>query len=187
MHSQSNTQYASNKYAGIFYAQKTRIMDITNSDNWQIIADWDLHANKPSGYITYPFMIGEKILDIDGNRPLIAITTSTASVEPEWKFAGYLRRKLFPNLGGSQDMATLSRKDKIPLNETKLFLFGDSFVVDYALSISIFLWIQHIEMKVYQYIGSDISNSSGTDNTELLNTINTNVLAIGEVLGVGES
>lgn len=158
-------------------------MDISNSDNWELIADWDLHANKVSGSVLYPVMIGEKILDVDGDRPLIAISTSTASVEPWWKFTGYLRRKIYPSLGGIETVSTLNRKDSIPLNKTKLFYFDDMFTSDYALSISIFLWIQHIEIKVYQYIGTDTSNNSGN---ELLNTINSNIQAIGEVLGVGE-
>lgn len=159
--------------------------DFSNSANWTLIHDVNYIANVESGNSSYPFIIGEKLITVAAPCKYFVIKTAWSTVNTSWVYAGTLGRKIIANIPDEEPQEIYLRGSiKVNLNDTT-FIQYDDYNGDITLSLTPYDWIQHLDVKIWQYTGIEVmsGNVDLTPITDALTTLQTSVDTINELLG----
>ncbi len=136
------------------------VLDLSNPDNWVGFYQGSFQSQRSPGNATV-IPIPEIVIPCSLNNHILAVSTSSSTAKPNWRFAGFLNQRLELGLAapiGNPD--TDAAKHKAWLNRLTLVIFP-RLTPTYFLSFETPKWIQDINLTIFQYVGPE---SDSTDN-----------------------
>lgn len=162
------------------------MLNFSNSTNWTLIHNANYVANVANDSGNHPYIIGEKILPLISSCHYIAVKTSWNNpINTNWINAGVLRRKVITNLPSEEPQNIYLRGNTRILLNDFTFIQYDDYSGSVSLSFTPHDWIQHLDVKIWQYIGIE-STSNNVDLTPVTNalaTLQTSVNYLNELIG----
>lgn len=142
------------------------ILQLQNGANWSSLWSYSVAAvsipdkpgfTAPIAPILVPFLLENHI---------IAISATSPTAKPRWKFAGNIAKKISTGIvtGGTPD-TTISDSRPLFLNRINLFRFTP-YTTTYALEIAPPYWLTQLDLILWIYSGVDSDTA-----TEQLNRI----------------
>ncbi|WP_414579192.1 hypothetical protein [Anabaena sp. CCY 9402-a] len=135
-----------------------RVVELSNSDNWQSVYFTDIAAMQvpmqdgsqlinPIPEIVIPFLLDKFIL-------AVSITTDVPS-SSTWRFAGYINQKISAGLvvGGNQDVTSV-KSQPLFLDQINLIFFN-KISTSYGVSVKVPRWFPRAVVTIWEYTGVD--------------------------------
>ncbi|MDQ3018255.1 MAG: hypothetical protein M3Q64_00055 [bacterium] len=135
-----------------------RIVELSNSDNWQSIYSTNITAvqvpMQDGKYLINP--IPEIVIPVLLDRFILAVSVDTDVPSGSiWRFAGYVNQKISTGLvvGGNQD-ATTVKVQPLFLDQINLIIFH-KFSASYGVSVKVPRWFSRASVTAWEYTGID--------------------------------
>jgi hypothetical protein len=131
------------------------ILNLSDSSKWQSLWFGSFTALGIAGKPGYHYPIEPILVPVLLESRIIAITATSATAKPKWKYAGKARQKIQTGItvGGVVDTASTSLK-KLSLDNINLLVFP-ALAPTYALEIEPIWWLDVIAISVWEYTGVD--------------------------------
>ena len=135
------------------------VLNLSSPDNWVGFYQGSFETQRSPGNTTV-IPIPEIIIPGSLSNHILAVSASSNTAKPHWRFAGFLNQRIELGLAAVGSPDTDAAKHKAWLDRLTLVIFP-RLTPTYSLSFETPKWIQDIDLTIFKYVGPE---SDSTDN-----------------------
>lgn len=130
------------------------VYDFSNSQNWQL--GWSgekIAPDVPNDSLNRYYPIEDFTVPVQFDTPVVAIYLESDTDPGRWIRGGFAKQKISTGITGGGGLDAFSQAVPLRLREINLVQFPQ-ITTSYGITLSIPYWLRHIEVTVYQYVGT---------------------------------